>query len=1139
MSFVHLHLHSQYSLLDGACKLEELVKLANSYQMPALAITDHGNLFAAIEFYNIAQQYGIKPIIGCEVYLACGSRFDKKGGPQEALYHLTLLAKDYEGYCNLMKLVSLGYLEGFYYKPRIDKELLQRYSKGLIALSGCLRSELNISLENKDYSKAKEVLKQYCEIFSQDDFYIEVQNQFLPGQEQLIAQALKLAHELNINIVATNDVHYLHKEHSYAHEVLLAIQTQTNINDPKRLRLGSSEFYFKTPEEMKQLFKEIPDALFKTLEIAEKCNLKFDFNKTHLPKFHTPDGSEEFHYLRQLCYHGLKDKYPHANSEIISKLEYELDVIKKLGFASYFLIVWDFVRFAKEKKIPVGPGRGSAAGSLVSYLLGITAIDPLKYGLLFERFLNPERVSLPDIDIDFCYERRQEVIDYVIRKYGKENVAQIITFGTMQARAVVRDVARALAIPYEDADRIAKLIPADPNITLKDAIKVEPMLKEMVETNNEVRNLIEISLVLEGLARHASTHAAGIVISPKPLMELIPLFKTPEDQITTGYDMDALDKVGLMKIDLLGLRTLTVIDECIRIIKRTKNKELNIETVSLNDEKTYQLLAAGKSKGVFQLESRGMRSLLVNMKPNKFEDLIALLALYRPGPLGSGMVEDFIKRKLGTIAIEYEHPILESILKQTYGIILYQEQAMEIASQLAGFTMSEADTLRQAIGKKIPEIMEAERKQFIDGAISRGIKAEIAERIFKLIEHFAGYGFNKSHSTAYAMISYRTAYLKANYPVEYMTALLSSEINNPDKLVEYIQEARNMGIEILAPDVNESYARFTIVGEKSIRFGLGAIKNVGHNAIETIISARIKGGKFKSLFDFCERVDLRLVNKKVIESLIKSGAFDSFGYRRSQLMASLDPALELAQGLQREKSKGQLSFFEQNRSAFHYDEQRIIPDIKEWPLSQLLGFEKEFLGFYVTSHPLAKYEKAMKMLNVIDSRRLKEEGICDGYEVTVAGVLAGLKRKVTRKDSQRMAIIELEDLAGRITVVVFPRIYARIASLLGEGNVILVKGKYYLRQEEHQIVADEIYLFEDALTKFVKRAILRIYREFGPKEIEAIKRLLVKHQGPVPLSIEVEIPTAYVLFDTNKTISPSLAFLEDIEKEGLKLNAQI
>ncbi|MDP2044291.1 MAG: DNA polymerase III subunit alpha, partial [Candidatus Omnitrophota bacterium] len=900
--FIHLHLHTQYSLLDGACRIPEILSIAKSFKMDSLAITDHGNMFGAIDFYLEAQKAGIKPIIGCEVYVAPQSRLNKSGGGiEDSSYHLILLARDEDGYHNLMKLVSIGYLEGFYYRPRIDKEVLEQHAKGLIGLSACLKGEISVLLAQKRFNDALKVADTYQNILGKGNFYLEIQSNSIPEQKIVNEGMLKASKELNIPLVATNDVHYPTRDKAAAHEALLCIQTQTTLDDPKRMRFASDEFYFRSPEEMKELFRDCPRALENTLEIAQRCNLELDFSQMHLPKYFPPENKNREEFLLELCEKGMGDKEFKHNPEIQKRLDHELKIIKDMGFISYFLIVWDFIHYAKSQGIPVGPGRGSAAGSLVSFLLGITNLDPLKYGLLFERFLNPERMGLPDIDIDFCYERRGEVIDYVTKKYGQENVAQIITFGTMQARAVIRDVGRVMAIAYADVDRIAKMIPAELDMTLKKALESEAELNNLYKNDPEITKLINIALSLEGLNRHASIHAAGVVIADKPLDNYTPIFKTGDDQITTGYSMRILEKIGLLKVDFLGLRTLTVINETLKLIKKTRGIDIDIEKLSLDDSCTYKLLASSHTIGIFQVESSGMRDLLKKLIPERFEDLIALLALYRPGPIGSGMLDDFMKRKHGSVGIKYEHPKLEPILKETYGIIVYQEQIMQIASNLAGFSLAQADILRKAMGKKIPEVMENQRKNFLNGCIKNGIRESTASKIFDLIEYFSGYGFNKSHSTAYALISYRTAYLKANYPVEFMTALLTSERDNTDKIVEYVNEAERMGLIVKPPDINESDTLFKVVDEKTIRFGLLAIKNVGKGAAESIVAAREKG-KYETLEDLCHRVDLRLANRKVLESLIKCGAMDYFGASRARMFASLDMTLEGAQRAQKERS---------------------------------------------------------------------------------------------------------------------------------------------------------------------------------------------------------------------------------------------
>jgi len=1106
--FVHLHVHTQYSLLDGACKIDNLLDLAVRYKMPAIAITDHGNMFGNVEFYQRAMDKGIKPIIGCEVYVAPDSRFEKSSrGITEASFHLILLVKDETGYKNLMKLTSIGYLEGFYYRPRVDKEVLAKYNNGLICLSACLKGEIPHLINNGDLETAKRVADEYRHIFGNGNFYLEIQDNLINEQVKVNKELLNMSKELGIPLVATNDVHYLAKEDSKAHEALLSIQTQTTLDDPNRMRLQTDEFYFKPSDMMKRTFgTECPEAISATLEIAERCNLELDFSKTHLPHYQPPEGMTREEFLRKLVDEGLKKRYKTLDDNLKNRVDHELKVIEQSGYPSYFLIAWDFVNYAKSKDIPVGPGRGSAAGSVVSYALGITDIDPIKYDLLFERFLNPERITLPDIDIDFCYERRNEVIGYVIDKYSKENVAQIITFGTMMAKGVVRDVGRAMGMAYADVDRIAKLIPNDLNITLTQALKQEPELMEMYRTDSRIRELIDISKKLEGLTRHASTHAAGVVISEKPLDNYVPLFKTTEDMITTGIPMTSLEKVGLLKMDFLGLRTLTVINETLKILKRTKNTDIEIDKIPLDNPATFKLLSNAESIGLFQLESSGMRDLLRKLKPDKFEDIISLLALFRPGPIGSGMLDDFMKRRHGEIKIRYDHPMLEPILKETYGIIVFQEQVMRIASNLAGFSLAEADNLRRAISKKTPEVMTEAKKDFIEGCISNGIERHTADKIFNLIEYFAGYGFNKSHSAAYAMISYRTAYLKANYPVEFMTALLTSEKDNTDKIAEYINEAIRMGIKILPPDVNESFANFTVV-DKSIRFGLAAVKNVGEGAISSIISSRMKFGKFSSLYDFTERVDSRLVNRKVIESLVKCGALDSLNLHRSQQLAILDNALEAAGGIQKDRLNGQLSFFDTFETEDTFKKtSHDCPDIPEWPENQLLAYEKEMLGFYITRHPLASHDKILKNYSSCNIQELQTRK--DGEEVIIGGIMSKVKITTTRKTGEKMAIVNFEDLTGTCEILIFPSTYRNVASLVRADAIVFIKGKLSLREDEPKLIANEIITTDEIRPRYTRAVFINMSTPGLDKSLlDRLKNELVKHPGKIPVYLNFIEPT--------------------------------
>ena len=1099
--FVHLHLHTQYSLLDGACRIPEILAIAKSFKMDSLAITDHGNMFGAIEFYLEAQKAGIKPIIGCEVYVAPQSRLEKSGGGiEDAANHLILLARNEEGYHNLMKLVSIGYLEGFYYRPRIDKEVLAQQASGLIGLSACLKGEIACLLLEKRFNDALKAADTYQNILGKGNFYLEIQGNTIAEQKIVNAGMIKISGELGIPLVATNDVHYPTQDRAAAHEALLCIQTQTTLDNPKHLRFQTDEFYFTSPAEMQQLFSECPQALKNTLEIAARCNLELDFKQMHLPKYSPPGDKNKEEFLLELCEKGLAEKNLRDNPEAQSRLLQELKIIRKMGFISYFLIVWDFIAYAKSQSIPVGPGRGSAAGSLVSYLLGITDLDPLKYGLLFERFLNSERLGLPDIDIDFCYERRQEVIDYVTNKYGQENVAQIITFGTMQARAVIRDVGRVMAVPYVDVDRIAKMIPAEPEMTLKKALESEPELNSLYKHDPQITKLINIALSLEGLNRHASIHAAGVIIADKPLNNYMPVFKTQDDQITTGYSMGTLEKIGLLKVDFLGLRTLTVIDETLKLIKKIRGLQINLEKLPLDDQNTYQLLASSHTVGIFQVESTGMRDLLKKLIPERFEDLIALLALYRPGPIGSGMLDDFMKRKHGVIPIKYEHSKLEPILKETYGIMVYQEQIMQIASVLAGFSLAQADILRKAMGKKIPEVMEKERKNFLIGCIKNQIKESTASKIFDLIEYFSGYGFNKSHSTAYALISYRTAYLKANYPVEFMAALLTSERDNTDKIVEYVNESLRMGLKVQPPEINESEAFFKVENKETIRFGLLAIKNVGRLAVESIIAQREKL-KFKSLEDLCQRVDLRLANRKVLESLIKCGALDYFGLSRAKMFASLDLVLAEAQKIKKEKSSGQLSFFDQatESSGFRKTTNHSAA-CQEWPEPQLLAFEKDMLGFYVSGHPLARYAKALKRFVSCSTASLHEHQ--DQDMIKIVGLIVKIKQTVTRAKQEKMAILKLEDLDGAVEILVFPRAFAKISSHIQANTIVHIRGILDLKEETPKIIAEDLFPFEE-IYKLITAININLS---GIREniFESLKALLEAHRGQVPVYLGLD-----------------------------------
>ncbi len=1091
--FVHLHLHTEYSLLDGMCRIDEVTKQAHHFEMPGLAITDHGGLFGVIHFYESAINNGIKPIIGSEMYIAPASRFEKKTiEKNQAFYHLTVLAANNKGYENLLELSTRSYLEGYYHKPRIDRQLLAKHSEGLIILSGCIQGEISQWLLAGKPDEATNSLGWYLDVFGRENFYLEMMEVGIPEQTRINREILEMAKKNNVKVVATNDCHYLKKDDCFAHEILLCIQTGTNIEDENRLRFPSSEFYFKTPEQMQALFDGVPAATKNTVEIYEKCNVTIDFSSQHIPRFPLPDGMSDNVYLEKLVSEGLKKRFnmdlSGEENDIISRVRYELDVIRKMNFAGYFLIIQDIVNEAKKRNIKVGPGRGSGPGSLVAYLLGITEINPLKYDLLFERFLNPERISMPDIDIDFEDKKRDRIIEYIRQKYGEENFAQIATFGTMGARAVVRDVGRALKMSFSEVDRIAKLISPEAGASLKEELIKNDEIKRLINADERVRKLFEISVSLEGLARHASTHAAGVVITDKPIYKYVPLFRGTKGEITSQFEMTSIEKIGLLKIDILGLKNLSLIDETIELVKT--HKGMDIKEIPENDPKTYEMLSRGDSVGLFQMESHGMQELLKRIKPKVFEDLIAILALYRPGPMQSGMVEQYVQYKKESTKIRYEHPLLEPILKPTYGVILYQEQVMKIANVIGNFTMGEADILRKAMGKKDPELLERQREKFLSGAKKKGIRKELADKIFNNMAKFAGYGFNKSHSTSYAIISYQTAYLKANYPLEYMTALLNSEIGNEEKIRQYIEEAERMNIWVLPPDIQESSERFSIVGN-DILFGLSAIKNVGQGAIHSILEAR-KEGKFKSLFDFCQRVDLRLINRKVIESLIKSGAFDSFERPRSQLYALMDEAIEQGSRIQKLNADGQLSIFSRTEKLVPPSIHDEISELPEWSESKLLSFEKEMLGVYRTGHPLENCRETLS--NFVDAWSNEIGKLDEGREYWFGGLMQNLKTMTSRK-GEKMAVGELEDLYGKIEVVFYPQVYENISSILKISNIVFVKGKVEHRSEKSKVIARDVATLNTISEKHVKNLVIKIGMKTSKDILNQIKNILGSHRG--------------------------------------------
>ncbi len=1124
--FVHLHLHTQYSLLDGAIKIKQLFPRARELGFDAVAITDHGSMFGVVKFFQEAQKHEVKPIIGCEAYVAPGSRFDKKSvrGGADAAYHLVLLAKNEKGYKNLIKLVTAGYLEGFYYKPRIDKELLREHSEGLIATSACMKGEIAQKILNNDYDGAKRALYAYLDIFGKENFYLEIMRIGIEEQDRVNEGLMKLARDTGVGLVATNDCHYLFPEDAEAHDILLCVQTGKRVEDVNRMKMDTNQIYFKSPREMADLFADVPEAVENTLKIAEACNFQFEFGKAHLPVYQVPEGYTISSYLRKLAFDGLKKRrergeldqtIPYERYE--ERLNYELEVIEKTGFPGYFLIVWDFVNYAKRNGIPVGPGRGSAAGSLVSYVLEITDIDPLRWGLLFERFLNPERISPPDIDIDFCKERRDLVIDYVRKKYGEKNVAKILAVGTLATRAAVRDVGRALGFSPKEVDRIAKMFPQTPDISVEDAIKMEPRIQEEMEKNSKVKKLVEVASKLEGLCRQASTHAAGVVITPNELTEYVPLYKNEkEEEITTQYDKDDLEALGLLKMDMLGLRTLTVIDTALKLIEAYKGEKVDLKHLPLDDPETYRLLQSGRTLGVFQLESSGMRELLKRLKPSRFEDLIALVALYRPGPLGSGMVDDFIDRKHGRKPIEYELPQLGPILEETYGVILYQEQVMKIASEVAGFTLGQADILRKAMGKKKKDVMAQMRELFIKGAVERGVDKEKAEDLFDKMAKFAEYGFNKSHSAAYAMVAYQTAYLKAHYPVEFMAALISSEINNTEKIYLYLQECKDMGIEVYPPNINESHVIFRVDGN-SLRFGLAAIKGVGEAAAEAIVKAR-KDEPFKNFYDFCKRVAGHKVNKKTIEALIKSGALDSFGDRNS-LLASLETFLDAATRASKGSEK-QLSLFDLAGEGEYVEEPELI-EASPATEQERLNMEKEVLGFYLSGHPLDTAKEIISKYPVTTISALEEKE--DGEEVILAGLVVSIK-EITTRNGDRMAFVNFEDKEGRVELVVFPDVYREVGLVFAYDEPILVRGTVttdVANDSKKVLVTDAARLQEGFKEKLYEKsfACYVVVDSYVPKEVlETIRNEAIRSKGDAPLLIKVTNGEYEVIIDTHRKV---------------------
>jgi DNA polymerase-3 subunit alpha len=1127
--FVHLHVHSHFSLLDGLCPVEDLARRAAELGMPALALTDHGAMHGVIDFYKACRHEGIRPIIGCEVYVAQRTRQDRLPRQDDDPYHLVLLAEDARGYRNLVQLTSRGFLEGFYYRPRVDRELLAAHAEGIVALSGCVAGELPRLLRSGNAERARQVAAFYRDLYGPERFYLELQDQGLEGQAMINAGLIELAQEFDLKLVATNDSHYLRREDARAHDILLCIQTLKSVNDPDRLRFPTPEFYLKTPEEMASLFSEVPAALKNTRKVAERISLEFEFGVTRLPQYRVPEGHDADSYLEQLCREGLARRYQRDEETVETRLTRELGLIKRMGYSGYFLIVWDFVRFARERRIPVGPGRGSVAGSLVAYLLGITDIDPLRYNLLFDRFLNPERVDLPDFDIDFCFERRGEVIDYVTRQYGEEHVAQIITFGTMAARAAIRDVGRALDLPYADVDRLAKTVPWAPGMTLNRAFETTSELAVMVAATPSLAPVVEIARLLEGTPRHASVHAAGIVIARERLADLVPLCRTADGPVVTQFPMGTLQELGLLKTDFLGLRTLTVIDRAVTILAR-QGTDLTIEAVRLDDPEVYRLLADGETAGLFQLESSGMTDLLRRLRPRQFEDLVAALALFRPGPLGSGMIDDFVDRRHGRQPIEYLHPSLEPILAETYGVMVYQEQVMQVVSTMADFSLAEADLLRRAVAKKKTQEMAQHREAFLRGALARGTEPMVAERVFELIAHFAGYGFNKSHTAPYALIAYRTAYLKAHHPLAFMAALCTSVAGTTDKVAAYLDECRRMSIRVLPPCVNESEAEFTVTGDSAIRFGLAAVKNVGSAAVDAILRERRDGGPFASLWDLCDRVDGRLLGRRVLESLIKGGAFDSLKAGRSQLMAAVDVAVEAGQKAQRRRDAGQFALFA------GVDPAPRLPSVPEYPRDVLLAQEKEMLGFYLTGHPLAQYEQELRAAITTTAAQLKE--LPDGHRATLGGMVVMRKQILTRA-GEPMLFLTLEDLTGQVEAIVFPRVYGRHNSLLREDGIFVIRGKVSVNEDEVKLVAEDIRRLDrnghDRGSETTAVVIELRDSEIRPDLLEKLKATCILSPGPCPVFVRLLAAGKTIRADRRYWVDGSsrlMAALEQVVGQG-------
>ncbi len=1167
--FIHLHNHTEYSLLDGAVRLtddkgnpSEFIKSMAAAKYPSLSITDHGNLFGAIEFHQVCTQVGINPIIGMESYIAPESRLDRKGSPGEASFHLTLLAYNETGYKNLMKLSSRAFLEGFYYKPRIDKEILSENCEGLIGMSGCLKGEIPMMFLKGQDQKALQSLEAYQSIFGRDNFYIELMDHGLPNQTKVLPQLINLARKTNTPLVATNDCHYLKKEDHFAQDVLLCIGTGKRLEETNRLKYESPEFFYKMPHDMKALFSEVPDAVQNTLKIAERCHLPLNFDQILLPRYDVPVGESPESYLEKLCLEGLKKRMGHIRPDYKTRLDYELGIIRKMGFSTYFLIVWDFIHYAKAQGIPVGPGRGSGAGALTAFSLGITNIDPIQNGLLFERFLNPERRTMPDLDIDFSDDGREKVIEYVRHKYGEASVAQIITFGAMLARLVVRDVGRVMDVPLSEVDKVAKLIPRELGTTIHSALQVVPDLQNLYKTDPQIRKLLDLAKKLEGIKRHTGVHAAGTIIAAGEITQNSPLSKGSRGVVTTQYNDESLLKLGLLKVDFLGLRTLSVIRDAARLAKDRHAPDFDIENIPMDDAATFRLLAQARTGGVFQLESGGMRDLLRKLKPTTLSDVVALISLYRPGPMGSGMLDEFVARKHARAKVKFDHPLCEPILKDTYGIIVYQEQVMQLAAALAGYTPGEADLLRKAMGKKIPEIMEQQRGKFMEGAKHKKVDAKIAGKIFDLMVQFGGYGFNKSHASAYGLLSYQTAFLKANYPVEFMAALMKSEIGHSNlgskevesKLVTYMSESQEMGIEIMPPDVQKSFDVFTVESspeEKEnpqIRFGLLAIKNVGEGAVQSILQAREEKGAFKSIDDLTLRIDTRQANRKVLESLVKAGAFDGFrmvlGQEseevrmleqcrwRAQMFAQVETALARSNNSREQANTGQGALFDMGEVvAVRRTTATLAPTqepvVDEWSEHTLLANEKEVLGFYLSGHPLARYRKELKSYANFTLGKLPPSGT----KVRVGGMIVNTKKTITKSGSA-MARFKMEDLEGEGDCVVFPKTYEKVSKALMAHEMVVVHGRLEARNDTNEIHVDNVIPLKEAREQLIKWVIFSVSTAgLEDDMVSKIHRVCQDHSGKCGLGFRLHAPShgEYRLI-TQMKVSPTDSFLHEMEK---------